>query len=133
LKLIEALRQKARLLKNESYALAFAYRDDRTPWHAKFLILITLGYLLSPIDLIPDFIPVLGYLDDLIILPFLIAFSIKLIPHNVLIESRDKAKNHFENKKKTSWWFAIIIIMFWITIVLLAAGCTPVNIFNTID
>jgi len=119
MKLIRILKQKAKSLKSESYALAFAYQDNRTPWYAKFLIVITLGYLLSPIDLIPDFIPVLGYLDDLIILPLLITISIKLIPQEVLVESREKAKQHFENKKKSAWWFAVLIIAFWLTIVIL--------------
>jgi uncharacterized membrane protein YkvA (DUF1232 family) len=117
MKLTGILKQKAKLLKSESYALAFAYQDNRTPWYAKFLIIITLGYLLSPIDLIPDFVPVLGYLDDLIILPLLIAISIKLIPQEVLAESREKAKQHIENKKKLAWWFAGLIILFWLTIV----------------
>lgn len=118
MKVIEGLKQKVSHLKKESYALAFAYRDNRTPWHAKFLIVITLGYLLSPIDLIPDFIPVLGYLDDLIIVPLLIIISIKLIPHEVIVESRMKAKQQIENKKKPAWWFAVLIILLWLTFVL---------------
>lgn len=119
MKLIRILKQKTKLLKSKSYALVFAYQDNRTPWYAKFLIVITLGYLLSPIDLIPDFIPVLGYLDDLIILPLLIAVSIKLIPQKVLVECREKAKKHIENKKKSAWWFAVLIILFWLVIVFL--------------
>ena len=116
MKLIENLKQQTKALKKESYALAFAYQDNRTPWYAKFLIVITLGYLLSPIDIIPDFIPVLGYLDDLIIVPLLIIISIRLIPKEILAESREKAKQHIENKKKSVWWFAVLIIMFWLTI-----------------
>ncbi len=121
-KITELLKQKARFLKNESYALAFAYRDKRTPYYAKVLIVFTLGYLLSPIDLIPDFIPILGYLDDLIIVPALIALSIKLIPYEVMTECRDKAKLNIEHQKKTAWWFAIIVILLWLTVLLLISN-----------
>ena len=116
MKLIENFKQQTKALKQESYALAFAYQDNRTPWHAKFMIIITLGYLLSPIDIIPDLIPVLGYLDDLIIVPLLVTISIRLIPKEILTESREKAKQHMKNKKKSAWWFAVLIIMFWLTI-----------------
>ena len=116
---INTLKAKVRLLKIEGYTLAYAYRHEQTPWHAKLLIIITLGYLLSPIDLIPDCIPVLGYLDDLIIVPLLILFSIKLIPHAVLIECREKAQeqvNTAGKQKKTAWWFAVLIVLFYVTI-----------------
>jgi uncharacterized membrane protein YkvA (DUF1232 family) len=121
MKLTEDLKQKAKSLKSKSYVLAFAYRDNRTSWYAKFMIVITLGYLLSPIDFIPDFTPILGYLDDLIILPLLITISIKLIPNQVLVESKEKAKQYFESKRKSAWWFAVMIILFWFTIVFLVA------------
>jgi len=91
-----------------------AYRDSRTPLSAKILIGITVGYLLSPIDLIPDFIPVLGFLDDVIIVPLLIAISIKLIPSKILEEARKKAKSNPQTLKKTNWIFAILIITLWL-------------------
>ena len=78
-------------IKTEIHALFLAYKDNRTPWYAKALLLIAVGYALSPIDLIPDFIPILGYLDDLIILPLLITLAVKLIPEEVLKECREKA------------------------------------------
>ena len=87
--LIQTLKQKAKKLKAEAQVLMIAYKDKRTPLTAKILIGITIGYLLSPIDLIPDFIPVLGLLDDLIIVPALIALSIKLIPEIVLHDARE--------------------------------------------
>ena len=91
-----------------------AYKDNRTPLKAKILIGITVGYLLSPIDLIPDFIPVLGILDDLIIVPALIALSIKSIPKFIVEEAREKLKNNPLQYKKNNWLFAIIIIIIWI-------------------
>lgn len=85
-------RQKARRLKSEVHALYLAYRDPRVPLHAKILAAVVVGYALSPIDLIPDFIPVLGYVDDLILLPLGIALTIKLIPNEVLSDCRKKAR-----------------------------------------
>ncbi|CAF1215799.1 unnamed protein product [Rotaria sordida] len=103
-------KEKVRRIKLEGYALAYVYQDERTPWYAKLSIVITLGYLLSPIDLIPDFIPVLGYLDDLILVPLLILLSIKLIPKDILKECREKAQsqlNKTKQSKETAWWFTI--------------------------
>lgn len=114
--LIENLKARVRLIKIESYTLAYVYQHKQTPWYAKLSIIITLGYLLSPIDLIPDCIPVLGYLDDLIIVPLLIIISIRLIPKNILEECREKAReklNATSKPKKSAWWFAILIILFY--------------------
>src|SRR4051812_611938 len=86
-----ALRDKARALKRETTALYFAVRDPRTPVFAKIIAGLVVAYALSPIDLIPDFIPVLGYLDDLILVPVGIAISLRLIPDEVLADSRLKA------------------------------------------
>ncbi len=108
------LKQKARELKSEAQVLMIAYKDNRTPVAAKILIGITVGYLLSPIDLIPDFIPVLGILDDLIIVPALIALSIKLIPETVLNDAREQLRNNPQRYKKNNWLFAIIIIIIWL-------------------
>jgi uncharacterized membrane protein YkvA (DUF1232 family) len=112
--LFSTLKQKAKDLKSEAQVLLIAYRDSRTPLSAKILIGITVGYLLSPIDLIPDFIPVLGFLDDVIIVPLLIAISIKLIPSKILEEARKKAKSNPQTLKKTNWIFAILIITLWL-------------------
>lgn len=113
--LVAHLKQRARQLKSEAQVLILAYKDKRTPASAKILIGITVGYLLSPIDLIPDFIPVLGLLDDLIIVPALIALSIKLIPEIVLQEARDHLKNNPGRYKKNNWIFAIVIVIIWIS------------------
>lgn len=116
--LLVKLKQKARQLKSEARILIIAYKDKRTPLTAKILIGITVGYLLSPIDLIPDFIPVLGLLDDLIIVPLLITTSIKLIPESVLSDAREKVKNKPERYKKTNWLFALVIIAIWIVMLI---------------
>lgn len=118
--LIEKLKQQARKLKSEVQVLILAYADKRTPLIAKIFIGLTVGYLLSPIDLIPDFIPVIGYLDDLIIVPFLITLSIKLIPAAILIEARQNVRDNPQKFKKSNWIFAIIIILIWLTLFYMA-------------
>lgn len=88
---IDALRQRAGELKREIHALYLAARHPLTPWYAQLLVVAIVAYALSPIDLIPDFIPILGYLDDLLLLPLGIAWAIRLIPAAVLIECRARA------------------------------------------
>ena len=114
--LLSTLKHRAKQLKAEAQVLILAYRDKRTPLTAKILIGITVGYLLSPIDLIPDFIPILGLLDDFIIVPVLIALSIKLIPPTVLNDAREQLKNNPQQYKKNNWLFAALIIIIWLSI-----------------
>jgi len=109
------LKSKAKELKKEILALHFAYQDPRLPLLPKLLIISTVAYALSPIDLIPDFIPVLGYLDDLIILPLLISLSIKLIPIEIIEESRGKAESQ-DQKLKPNMLTGAIFILIWILI-----------------
>lgn len=90
---LASLKTKAQYLKKKLGILYFAFQDQRTPWYAKVMIALILAYALSPIDLIPDFIPVLGYLDDLILIPGGIALAIKLIPQVVILESEQKQSN----------------------------------------
>jgi uncharacterized membrane protein YkvA (DUF1232 family) len=113
-KLLSKLKQQAKKLKSEAQVLLIAYRDKRTPVIAKILIGVTAGYLLSPIDIIPDFIPVLGILDDLIIVPALIALSVKLIPETVLAEAKEMVRLNSKKLRKTNWLFAGFIIIIWI-------------------
>jgi len=113
------LKKRVKGLKAETYALFLAYKDPRTPWYAKIVLLIVIGYALSPIDLIPDFIPVIGSLDDLILVPLGIAVAIRLIPRNVLRECREKAKERFHVPQKKSRTAAIIVILFWLFIIYL--------------
>ena len=85
------LRDWARRLKGETLALYLAARDRRTPWYARLLVAGIVAYALSPIDLIPDFIPVLGYLDDVLLIPLGIAIALRLIPAEVMAEARERA------------------------------------------
>lgn len=112
---LEKLKTRAKLLKRELRALHIAYTEDLVPWYGKLLILITIGYALSPIDLIPDFIPVLGILDDLIILPALIYIALKLIPEDIMEYCRREAEIRPWNKKK-NWIAGGIMIVIWIAI-----------------
>lgn len=117
MKIIVNLKRKIKLLKAETLVLALAYSDKRTPFLAKLVIGLTVGYLLSPIDLIPDFIPILGLLDDLIIVPLLIFLSIRLIPTIVLHDARKRAVENFKNHRGPNWRAAIIIIIIWLAII----------------
>ena len=86
--ILDTLREKARRLRDEIRALVLAYRDPRTPWYARACAALVLAYALSPIDLIPDFIPVLGHLDDLVMIPLGIALTVRLIPAQVMQDAR---------------------------------------------
>jgi uncharacterized membrane protein YkvA (DUF1232 family) len=113
----EAVKTRAGKLKSESVTLYYAYLDPRTPWYARLLITFTLAYLFSPVDLIPDFIPVLGQLDDLIIVPLCIAWSIKLIPAEVIREAREKALCEGGQGKRANWIFGTAVILVWMLVV----------------
>ncbi|MBL8428564.1 MAG: DUF1232 domain-containing protein [Dechloromonas sp.] len=110
------LNQRARHLKAETFALYLAARDARTPWHAKLLVAIIVAYAFSPIDLIPDFIPVLGYLDDLILIPLGIALAIKLVPDHVLAECRARAQETIQTGKPVSRIAGAVIIVIWLVL-----------------
>lgn len=113
--MLKKLKIKIKLLKQNLAVLIYAYKDKRTPLLPKLIIGLAVGYMLSPIDLIPDFIPILGLLDDLIIVPVLITLSIKLIPAIVLTEAEQSIKDYPQKFKKNNWIFAIIIILIWLT------------------
>jgi uncharacterized membrane protein YkvA (DUF1232 family) len=108
---------KAKALKYNLSALYLAYKRKDAPILAKAMITITIGYALSPIDLIPDFIPVLGYLDDLILLPFLIYISLKLIPKEIMDECREQAKDLWKDGKPKKWYYAIPIVILYLVII----------------
>lgn len=114
------LKQRARRLKAETFALYLAARDPRTPWYAKLLVACIVAYAFSPIDLIPDFVPVLGYVDDLILIPISIALAIKVIPHSVLAECRAQAQESLQRNKPVSRIAGVIIVVIWLG---LAALC----------
>lgn len=118
--LLAELKQRANHLKTETFALYLAARDPRTPWYAKLLVAGVVAYALSPIDLIPDFVPVLGYLDDLVLVPLCIAVAIKLIPPHVLAECRARARDTLRNGRPVSWVAGAVIIVIWLALAALA-------------
>ena len=114
-----SLKDKANQLKTDIPAVFLALKDKKTPWYAKVFAALTVAYALSPIDFIPDFIPFLGYLDDLIILPLLVALTVKFIPADVFTEYKAKAENLWSNGKPKKWYYALPIIVIWAFIVFL--------------
>jgi uncharacterized membrane protein YkvA (DUF1232 family) len=120
MKTLDRLKSRARGLKRELVALALAYRDPRTPWYAKVVCVAVLAYALSPIDLIPDFIPVLGYLDDLILVPAGVLLAVKLMPPEVLAEARAKADTLQEQKNSTLRTLGMVMVaLFWLVVLLI--------------
>src|ERR1700675_3206627 len=110
--MLSRMKTWARRLNRDGHAIYLASRDPRVPWYAKFLALCVAGYALSPIDLIPDFIPVVGYLDDLIIVPLGIVAVVKLIPPEIMAEHRAAAA--IASEKPISRTAAAVIIAIWI-------------------
>jgi uncharacterized membrane protein YkvA (DUF1232 family) len=117
---IEVWKQRARGLKTELYALYLAYKDLRVPWYARLFAACVVGYAFSPIDLIPDFIPVLGYLDDLILVPLGIALALRMIPPPVLAECRERAQVLMADGKPINRVAAAAIIAVWLLLAALA-------------
>ncbi|GAA4460620.1 YkvA family protein [Nibrella saemangeumensis] len=114
MKWIERLKAKARELKQGTEALYHALKHPGTPWYAKLVLGLIVAYMVSPIDLIPDFIPVLGLLDEVILLPFFISLAIRLIPGNVWQESRLRASVAPLLSGKKSWIGALLILLIWL-------------------
>jgi len=112
---------RARQLKTEAHALYLACRDPRVPWYARIFAALAVGYLFSPIDLIPDFIPVIGYLDDLVLVPLFIVIARRLIPQDVLAEHRERARAATGFGKPKSWGAAVVIVIVWMTMMVLIA------------
>ncbi|MCD8085361.1 MAG: DUF1232 domain-containing protein [Clostridiales bacterium] len=110
------LKDRAKRLKSDIPAIFIALNDQDTPLIAKLLAGLTVGYALSPIDLIPDFVPVLGYLDDVILLPALAALTIRCIPTDVWERSRASSEGLWADGKPKKWYYAIPIIVFWLVI-----------------
>jgi uncharacterized membrane protein YkvA (DUF1232 family) len=104
----------ARRLKVEIYALYLAYRDPRVPWYARVFAALVVGYAFSPIDLIPDPIPVLGYLDDLLVVPLGIALAIRMIPPPVLAECREESRN--AKDRPVNKGAAVVVVTVWVAL-----------------
>lgn len=109
-------RTHVRRLKADIFALYLAYRHPQVPWYAKLVVACVVAYAFSSIDLIPDFIPILGYLDDLLLLPAGIMLALRLIPPEVLAECRRMAQERMQAERPTSWMAAIVIIVIWLTL-----------------
>ena len=116
--LVRRLESWARGLKVEVYALYLAYRDPRVSWYARVFAAVVVGYAFSPIDLIPDVVPVLGYLDDLVVVPLGVALAIKMIPTHVLLECREKARE--AKDRPLNKVAAVVIVLVWIALAVIA-------------
>ncbi len=116
---LECLRQRARALKAETWVLYLAARHPGTPWYAKLLVAAIVAYAFSPIDLIPDFIPVLGLLDDLVLVPLGILLAIRLVPPAVLAECRARAQ---ERRKLVSRAAGLVVVLVWLGVAALGLG-----------
>ena len=115
--MLEQLKSRAHALKNEAFAVYLAAKDPRTPWYARVLIYFVVAHTFSPIDLIPDFIPVLGYLDDLLITPVGLWLAVRLIPAEVLAEARAKAAG-FGFDRRVGYIGAGIIVLVWVVVLI---------------
>jgi len=116
------LKQRARALKSETYALYLACRHPRMPLHARILAVVVVGYAFSPLDLIPDFIPVLGYLDDLILVPAGIALVLKMIPAEVMDECRARAAAEVRDGKPLTRVAGAIVVLIWLLVAALSVA-----------
>ena len=110
------LKERARKLKKDVPVVFLALKDKDTPLAAKVLAALTVGYALSPVDLIPDFIPVLGYLDDVILLPALIALTVKLIPSDIWEKHAVQAQEMWKDGKPKKWYYAVPVILIWLLV-----------------
>src|SRR5512137_1449429 len=114
--MLDNLKTRAQSLKTETVALYFAFRDPRTSWAAKLVAIATVAYAFSPIDLIPDFVPVLGYLDDLVIVPAGIALAVRLIPPEVLAQARETAQQAEGHTDRLGYAGAAFIVIVWVCV-----------------
>lgn len=116
----EAWKRRARHLSAQTYALYLAYRHPRTPWYAKVFAALVVGYVFSPIDPIPDFIPGVGLLDEMVVVPIGVLIAAKMIPQQVMEESQEKAREVAEGEKPVSRGAAAVVVAVWLLCVALA-------------
>lgn len=114
------IRQRIEQLKGDTLVLYVAYRDERVPWYAKVLAACVVAYAFSPVDLIPDFVPVVGYLDDLVLVPLGIALALRMIPADVMAESRLRVQELETWDRPRSWVAGGVVIAIWMLLVALA-------------
>jgi uncharacterized membrane protein YkvA (DUF1232 family) len=117
---VEAWKQRARQLSAQTYALYLAYRHPRTPWYAKVFVALVVGYVFSPIDPIPDFIPGVGLLDEMVVVPIGVLIAARMIPQDILEECREKAREVAEGEKPVSRVAAAVVVTVWLVCVALA-------------
>jgi uncharacterized membrane protein YkvA (DUF1232 family) len=117
---LQTWKRWARRLSAQTYALYLAYRHPKTPWYAKALTALIVGYVFSPIDPIPDFIPVVGLLDEMVVVPIGVLLAAKMIPPAVLEECREKAREVAESEKPVSRVAAVVIVAVWVLCVAMA-------------
>jgi uncharacterized membrane protein YkvA (DUF1232 family) len=117
---LETWKRRARQLSAQTYTLYLAYRHPRTPWYAKVFAALIVGYVFSPIDPIPDFIPGVGLLDEMVVVPIGVLFATKIIPRDVIEECRDKAREVAEGEKPVSRVAAGVVVAVWLLCVALA-------------
>ncbi len=113
---IQKMKKWAKNLKKQLLVLYLAYRDERVPWYAKLFTMLVVAYAFSPIDLIPDFIPILGYLDDLILVPLGVYLALKLIPEEVLEDCKRKIEGQSSMNKPKNWITGFLIIIIWLIV-----------------
>jgi uncharacterized membrane protein YkvA (DUF1232 family) len=113
---MDEFKKRAREIKRNIFVLYLAYKDPRVPWYAKLFTICVVAYAFSPIDLIPDFIPVIGYLDDLIIVPLGIKMAIKMIPPAVIEDCRAKAEELRNKGKPKNWLTGALFILIWLLV-----------------
>jgi uncharacterized membrane protein YkvA (DUF1232 family) len=119
-RVIDRWRERAKQMRMEIYAVYLAYRDPRVPWYARLLAACVVAYAFSPIDLIPDFVPVLGYLDDLVLVPLGIVLALKMIPQPVMAECRGKAQEAMAQGRPVNWAAATVVVSVWLLLAVLA-------------
>jgi uncharacterized membrane protein YkvA (DUF1232 family) len=117
---VEAWKRRARQLSSQTYVLYLANRHPRTPWYAKVFAALVVGYVFSPIDPIPDFIPGVGLLDEMVVVPIGILIAAKMIPQDVLEECREKAREVAEGEKPVNRVAAVVVVAIWLLCVALA-------------
>ncbi len=113
--MLDRLKKWAQNVKRDIFALYLASRDPRVPWYAKAMAALVAAYAFSPIDIIPDFIPVLGYLDDLILLPLGIVIVIRLIPEDVMADLRRQAEEKMLTRPRSAVG-AVIVVLLWVVV-----------------
>ena len=112
-----SLKERAKRLKTDVPAVFLALKRKETPWYAKIIAALTVAYALSPIDLVPDFIPLLGYLDDVLLLPAMIALTVRWIPSEIFRQCRVEAEGLWAKGKPKRWYFALPILLIWLLLI----------------